>query len=158
MRACGLNNSSARPSLTGTSKMAGSGFDLLVAYATLTTKGSIGAQSAMRSEEAAVVVQRIIEAGSNERPDVLVLHHRGPIAEPADAAWIIEHARDVDGLLTDSSIERLATQVAITLQTRSSKSLRHTCKPVLLGANLLESQDQSESRDPLRQTTTFAVR
>ena len=85
-------------------------------------------------QEAAGFVRRIIEAGKNERNDVLVLCHGGPIAEPADVAWIIEHTSGLDGFFGASSIERLATEVAITEQTRSFKSLRPTHKPVALGA------------------------
>src|ERR1700704_743998 len=65
-------------------EMTRAGADLLVAHAGLTTKGSIGAQSAMSLVEAAAFVQRIVEAGKSERGDVLVLCHGGPIAEPED--------------------------------------------------------------------------
>jgi predicted TIM-barrel enzyme len=109
--------------------MAQAGADLLVAHAGLTTKGSIGAQSAMTLEEAAAFVQRIVDAGKNERDDLLVLCHGGPIAEPEDAAWIVEHTRDVDGFFGASSIERLAAEIAITQQTRRFKSLRPVRDP-----------------------------
>jgi predicted TIM-barrel enzyme len=110
-------------------KMARAGADLLVAHAGLTTKGSIGAQSAMTLEEAASFVQRIVDAGKNERGDVLVLCHGGPIAECEDTAWILEHTREVDGFFGASSIERLAAETAITQQTRRFKSLRTVRKP-----------------------------
>jgi len=105
-------------------EMARAGADLLVAHAGLTTKGSIGAKSAMTLEESAAFVQRIVEAGKNERGDVLVICHGGPIAEPEDVAWIIEHTRNLDGFFGASSIERLAAEVAITQQARRFKSLR----------------------------------
>jgi len=116
-------------------EMARSGADLLVAHAGLTTKGSIGAKSSMTMQEAAGFVQRIIEAGKSERSDVLVLCHGGPIAEPADVAWMVEHTLGLDGFFGASSIERLATEVAITEQTRSFKSLRQACKPVGIGGS-----------------------
>src|SRR5438093_8726887 len=109
--------------------MARAGADLLVAHAGLTTKGSIGAQSAMTLEEAAAFVQRIVDAGKNERGDVLVICHGGPIAEREDVAWILEHTRDVDGFFGASSIERRAAAVAITQQTRRFKSLRPVRNP-----------------------------
>jgi predicted TIM-barrel enzyme len=111
-------------------EMARAGADLLVAHAGLTTKGSIGARSAMTLEEAAAFVQRIVDAGKNERDDLLVLCHGGPIAEPDDAAWIVEQTRDVDGFFGASSIERLAAEIAITQQTRRFKSLRPVRNPV----------------------------
>jgi len=114
-------------------EMARAGADLLVAHAGLTTKGSIGARSAMTLEEAAAFVRRIIDAGKNERGDVLVLCHGGPIAEPSDVAFIVEHTSSLDGFFGASSIERLATEVAITQQTRGFKSLRPARRPVSLG-------------------------
>jgi predicted TIM-barrel enzyme len=114
-------------------EMTRAGADLLVAHAGLTTKGSIGAQTAMTLEQAAGFVQRIINAGKHERADVLVLCHGGPIAEPEDVAWIIEHSSGLDGFFGASSIERLATEVAVTKRTRDFKSLRPAQKPVPLG-------------------------
>ena len=126
-------------------EMARAGADLLVAHAGLTTKGSIGAQSAMTLEQAGAFVRGIVDAGKGERGDVLVLCHGGPIAEPEDVAWILEHARGVDGFFGASSIERLATEVAITEQTRGFKSLRAARKPVSLA---WDGRSQSEPRQP----------
>lgn len=104
-------------------RMARAGADLLVAHAGLTTKGAIGAQSAMTLPEAASFVQRIVDAGKGERSDLLVLCHGGPIADRDDVAWVLEQTRGVDGFFGASSIERLAAEVAITQQTRRFKSL-----------------------------------
>lgn len=114
-------------------EMARAGADLLVAHAGLTTKGSVGAQSAMTLEEAGAFVRRIIDASKRERGDVLVLCHGGPIAEPQDVAWIVEHTSGLDGFFGASSIERLATEVAITEQTRGFKSLHSARKWVAQG-------------------------
>jgi predicted TIM-barrel enzyme len=105
-------------------EMVRAGADLLVAHAGLTTKGSIGARSAMTLEEAAAFVERIVDAGKSERSGLLVLCHGGPIAEPEDAAWLIERTRGVDGFLGASSIERLAVESAISEQTRRFKAIR----------------------------------
>lgn len=115
-------------------EMARAGADLLVAHAGLTTKGSIGAHSAMSLEQAAAFIRRIIDAGKSERSDLLVLCHGGPIAEPQDVAWILARTPGLDGFFGASSIERLAAEVAITEQTRSFKSIRHTIKATLLGS------------------------
>jgi predicted TIM-barrel enzyme len=116
-------------------EMARAGADLLVAHAGLTTKGSIGARSAMTLEQASDFVGRIIDAGKGERDDVLVLCHGGPIAEPGDVAYIVRHTSGLDGFFGASSIERLATEVAITEQTRGFKELRPAPKPVALGGH-----------------------
>src|SRR6266702_6724883 len=67
--------------------------------------------------------------------DLLVAHAglttKGSIAAREDVAWILDHTRDVDGFFGASSIERLATEVAITQQTRRFKSLRPVRNPAL---------------------------
>jgi predicted TIM-barrel enzyme len=111
-------------------EMAKAGADVLVAHAGLTTKGAIGAKSAMTLEEAAGFVQRIVAAGRSERSDILVLCHGGPIAEPSDVAEILKRVRGLNGFFGASSIERLPTEIAITARTREFKALRAEFKPV----------------------------
>ena len=105
-------------------EMARAGADLVVAHAGLTTKGTIGAKTAMTIEEAAAFVQRIVDTGKSERSEMLVLCHGGPIAEPEDAAWIVAHTRGVDGFFGASSVERLPAEQAITQQVRRFKGIR----------------------------------
>jgi predicted TIM-barrel enzyme len=102
-------------------RMAEAGADVLVAHMGLTTKGSIGATTALTLEQSAARVQAIREAGVAVRPDVLVICHGGPIAEPEDAKYILEHTRGVHGFFGASSIERLAVEKGITEQTKAFK-------------------------------------
>jgi len=104
-------------------RMAEAGADLLVAHMGLTTKGSIGAQTALTLEQAAARVQAIRDAGVAVNPDVLVICHGGPIAEPDDARYILQHTQGVQGFFGASSIERLAVEKAITEQTRAFKQI-----------------------------------
>jgi predicted TIM-barrel enzyme len=104
--------------------MAQAGGDLLVAHMGLTTKGSIGATTALTIEQAAERVQAIHDAAKAERHDVLVICHGGPIAEPEDAAYILEHTEGVVGFYGASSVERLPTERAITGQVESFKALK----------------------------------
>jgi predicted TIM-barrel enzyme len=101
--------------------MAEAGADVLVAHMGLTTKGTIGARTALRLDEAAERVQAIRDAGASVKPDVLVICHGGPIAEPEDARFVLEHTNGVAGFFGASSIERLAVERAITEQTRAFK-------------------------------------
>jgi predicted TIM-barrel enzyme len=101
--------------------MAEAGADVLVAHMGLTTKGTIGARTAFTLDQAAERVQAIRDGGAAVNPDVLVICHGGPIAEPEDARFILEHTRGVDGFFGASSIERLAVERAITEQTRAFK-------------------------------------
>jgi predicted TIM-barrel enzyme len=94
--------------------MARAGADVLIPHIGLTTKGTIGARTALTLEDAARRVQALHDAAKEVSPDVLVLCHGGPIAEPEDAAYVLQHTRGVVGFFGASSIERLPTEVAIT--------------------------------------------
>src|SRR5436190_3672242 len=94
--------------------MAKAGADVLIPHMGLTTKGSIGARSALTLEEAARRVQAMHDAAKKVRPEVLVLCHGGPISEPEDAQYILDHTQGIVGFFGASSIERLPTEVAIT--------------------------------------------
>jgi predicted TIM-barrel enzyme len=94
-------------------QMADAGADILVAHMGLTTKGAIGAQTALSLEESARRVQRIADAAHGVRAEVLVLCHGGPIAEPEDAAFIFRKTRGIAGFYGASSMERLPTERAI---------------------------------------------
>jgi predicted TIM-barrel enzyme len=107
-------------------KMAGAGADILVAHMGLTTKGSIGATTALTLEECPTRVQAIRDAGAAVNPDVLVLCHGGPISEPEDAAYVLQRTQGVAGFFGASSMERLPTEVAITRQVEAFKAIRLT--------------------------------
>lgn len=104
-------------------KMAEAGADVLVPHMGLTTKGAIGAETALTLEESAKRVQAMHDAAKEVNPEVIVLCHGGPIAEPEDAQFIFDHTDGVGGFFGASSIERLATEPAIENQARSFKSL-----------------------------------
>ncbi|CVK18189.1 MULTISPECIES: phosphoenolpyruvate hydrolase family protein [Sporomusa] len=105
-------------------KMAKAGADIIVAHMGLTTKGTIGAKTALTLDDCVVKVQTICDAAKAVKPDILVLCHGGPIAEPADAQYIIANTRDVAGFFGASSIERFATEVGIKQQTEAFKAIK----------------------------------
>lgn len=104
--------------------MAAAGADVLIPHMGLTTKGSIGAQSAMTLPEAATRVQALHDAAKTVNPNVIVLCHGGPISEPVDAAYILQHTSGISGFFGASSIERLPTEIAITQCVNDFKALR----------------------------------
>jgi predicted TIM-barrel enzyme len=106
--------------------MAMAGADVLIPHMGLTTKGTIGARTAMTLEEAARRVQALCDAAKAVRPDILVLCHGGPISEPADAQFVLNHTRGVVGFFGASSIERLPTELAITGCVRQFKGMTLT--------------------------------
>ena len=105
-------------------KMTRAGADIIVAHMGLTTSGSIGAQTALTLEESAERVQAIADAARSLNPEVLVICHGGSIAEPEDAAYIMEHTQGVDGFFGASSIERLAAERGIREQTERFKAIK----------------------------------
>ncbi len=103
--------------------MAKAGADLLIAHMGLTTKGTIGAKTALTLDESVARIQAIREAAISIRPEILVLCHGGPIAEPGDVQYVLSRTHGVCGFFGASSIERLPTERAITEQVRNFKSL-----------------------------------
>ena len=103
--------------------MAAVGADVLVPHMGLTTKGAIGAQTAITLDDAVGRVQAIYDAAIAINPDILVLCHGGPIAEPEDAAYILAHTHGIAGFFGASSMERLPTEIAITENMRRFKAL-----------------------------------
>ena len=107
--------------------MAKAGADLLIAHMGLTTKGTIGARTAFTLDQSVERIQAIQEAAISIRPEILVLCHGGPIAEPEDVQYVLSRTQGVCGFFGASSIERLPTEHAITEQVRNFKNLNiHT--------------------------------
>lgn len=104
--------------------MASAGCDILIPHLGLTTKGAIGARTAVDLEEGAQRVQAMRDAAVRIRPDLLVLCHGGPIAEPADAQYILDHTEGIVGFYGASSMERLPVEPAISGRVREFTELR----------------------------------
>ncbi len=103
--------------------MAEAGADVIIAHVGCTIGGSIGVtNAAMSLEDAAVATQAIIDAGKSVRDDVIYLSPGGPIATPADAAFINERT-DAVGFVGASSLERMAVEESLTQLTREFKSI-----------------------------------
>ncbi len=104
--------------------MAEAGADILVPHVGLTSKGMIGARSTLDLDEAARRVQAMADSAKAVRPDILVLCHGGPIAEPDDAAAIFAKTTGIAGFFGASSIERLPTEPAIVAQVQAFTGLK----------------------------------
>ncbi len=103
--------------------MAKAGAEILIPHMGLTTKGMIGAQTAVTLEDAARQVQAMHDAAKMVNREILVLCHGGPIAEPADAQYILDHTEGIVGFYGASSMERLPVEPAITGRVREFTSL-----------------------------------
>ncbi|KAL8663788.1 MAG: hypothetical protein Q9202_003602 [Teloschistes flavicans] len=103
--------------------MAEAGADVVVAHMGLTTSGSIGASTSSSLDDCVESIQRIQDAASATKPDVIVLCHGGPIAKPDDALYVLQRTKGVHGFFGASSIERLPVEKAIADTTRAFKNL-----------------------------------
>lgn len=104
-------------------QMAEAGADMLVAHMGLTTKGTIGAKTAMTLDDCVERIQGIVRAGKSVNPDIMVICHGGPIAEPEDAAYIIDKVEGIVGFFGASSIERFAAEKGIREQSEAFKRI-----------------------------------
>ena len=104
--------------------MAEANADIVVAHMGLTTKGSIGASTALTLEEAPSKVQELCDAAKRVNPDIVCLCHGGPISMPDDAEYVLKNTEGVHGFYGASSMERLPTEVAITEQMKEFKAIQ----------------------------------
>jgi predicted TIM-barrel enzyme len=103
--------------------MAKAGADIIVCHMGLTTGGAIGATTALKLQDCPALVDAWAEAALRVRYDVIVLVHGGPVAEPADAEYVLKNTRNCHGFYGASSMERLPVEVALTEQTRKFKRI-----------------------------------
>jgi predicted TIM-barrel enzyme len=107
----------------GAEAMTRAGADVLVPHMGLTTKGTIGAQTALTLDECVTRIQEMHDAAKAINPEVIVLCHGGPIAEPEDAAYVLKRTDGVVGFFGASSMERLPTEVAMTENMKRFKAI-----------------------------------
>ena len=100
------------------------GADVLVPHMGLTTKGMIGAETALTLDDCVERIQAMRDAAVAINPEVIVLCHGGPIAEPEDAAYVLEHTTGVVGFFGASSMERLPTETAMVENMQRFKALQ----------------------------------
>ena len=103
--------------------MAEAGADILVPHVGLTTSGTIGATTALSLDDAVVAVQAMHDSAKRVNPDIMVLCHGGPIAEPADAQYVLDRTDGIVGFFGASSLERLPTEIAIRSQAEKFKAI-----------------------------------
>jgi predicted TIM-barrel enzyme len=103
--------------------MAIAGADIIVCHLGLTTGGAIGAQTALKLKDCPARIDTWSEAALSVNPDIIVLAHGGPIADPADADFIMKNTSNCHGFYGASSMERLPVERALTEQVRKFKAI-----------------------------------
>jgi predicted TIM-barrel enzyme len=106
--------------------MTAAGADIVVCHLGLTTGGSIGAETAKTLDGCVALIDEWSAAALGVRDDVIVLCHGGPIAEPADAEYVLQRAAVIHGFYGASSMERLPVEQALKQQTEAFKAVRFT--------------------------------
>ena len=109
---------------TSAADMARAGADIIVPHMGLTTGGAIGAETALTLADCVPRINAWAAAAKRAKPDVIVLCHGGPIANPEDAEYILRHCPECHGFYGASSMERLPVEGALTEQTRKFKAIR----------------------------------
>ena len=69
------------------------------------------------------LIQAMHDAAKRVNPEILVLCHGGPIAEPDDAQYILDHTEGIVGFFGASSMERLPVEVAMIENMRRFKAI-----------------------------------
>ena len=84
---------------------------------------AIGASSANTLDDCVNVCQAITDAARVVNPDVIILVHGGPIAEPDDVQYVLDKTRGINGFYGASSMERLPVEIALREGTEKFKAV-----------------------------------
>ncbi len=109
---------------TEAAAMAQAGADVLVCHFGLTVGGSIGAATSVKLEDCPALTDAMAEAALAVNRDVFILVHGGPVAEPADAEYVLARARHCHGFYGASSMERLPVERAVSGQVAKFKAIK----------------------------------
>jgi predicted TIM-barrel enzyme len=105
-------------------RMTRAGADILVCHVGLTTSGTIGAMTALSLDDSVTITQAIRDAAVKINPEIIVLCHGGPIAEPKDVEYVLNRTKGVHGFFGASSMERLPVEIAIKQNAAAFKKLK----------------------------------
>ena len=104
--------------------MAEAGADIIVCHLGLTTGGSIGAETGVTLDQCPALVDAWAAAALAVKPEAIILVHGGPVAMPEDAEYVLKNTQNCHGFYGASSMERLPTEIALTKQTETFKSIK----------------------------------
>jgi predicted TIM-barrel enzyme len=106
--------------------MVKAGADMIVAHMGCTIGGTIGVNTstAVTLDDSVKKIQEIRDAAVIENPDIIVICHGGPLAEPEDAEYVLKRTKGVHGFYGASSAERLPVEKAITGHIKTFKTIK----------------------------------
>ena len=103
-------------------RIAAAGADVVGAMIGVTSGGMSGAKNVTPLEAASMQAREMVEVARRENPEVLVLTHGGPFADPETAQYSITHS-GADGYASGSSGERVPTEQAVVAVTEAYKAM-----------------------------------
>lgn len=104
-------------------EMAQLGADIIVCHAGLTMKGMTAAKVAPPLDRCVEMMTQWCDAIQRENPDAVILCHGGPIAEPADYAYVHQYVPRLAGFYGASSIERIPVEYDVVNTVQQFKQL-----------------------------------
>ena len=107
-------------------EMVNAGADIIVVHCGCTAGGSTGLKSdvAYELDTAIPYLERLAELALKLNPNIFVLCHGGPLAEPEDVRYVLERTKNIHGFYGASSMERLPVERAIKAQVEAFKNLK----------------------------------
>ena len=85
---------------------------------------AIGASSSKSLDDCVQLTQTMADIVHAVDPEIIVLVHGGPVAEPDDVQYILDRTRGVAGFYGASSLERLPVEIALREGTAKFKSVK----------------------------------
>lgn len=104
--------------------MTEAGADILVAHMGIEPKRITDFEDTASLDICCDRIKAIAEAGRKENPNVMILCHGGPIAEPDEAAYVIRNLPEIDGFFGTNSIERLTTEAGMTAEAEAFRAIK----------------------------------
>ena len=104
-------------------RMSAAGADIIGAMIGVTSGGISGSKVVMSLEKAVEEVQKMVEAAKRENPEVMILTHGGPFADPVTAEYSLKNSGAV-GYASGSSGERVPTEEAVITVTKKYKDMK----------------------------------
>ena len=107
-------------------QMVKAGADIIVVHCGCTAGGATGLKTdvAYGLDSAIPYLERLAAQALELNPDVLVLCHGGPLAEPRDVEYVLARTKNIHGFYGASSMERLPVERAIKAQVEAFKDLK----------------------------------
>lgn len=103
--------------------MINAGADVICVHLGLTEGGTLGAKKLMSLQSAKKTATDIFDLCTQLNPNIIRMIYGGPIAEPEDAAYVIERVDGIVGFFGASSIERFAAEKGIKEQSEKFKRI-----------------------------------